>query len=119
MLVTTRSAAARHTKATASENTESRWRRRSLRPARHVRTRPPKDPPIIAPPMVPSRRRAHAAARVFVPVLVGLAVLVLEAFFERGVAEALGHVGGLAVVEHHHAPRAHVEQRPVVGGEEH
>jgi hypothetical protein len=33
--------------------------------------------------------------------------------------QALARVGGLAVVEHHHAARAHVEQRAIMGREQH
>src|SRR3954470_1060723 len=111
MLVTTSSAVARQTKATARENTASRWRRRSLLPARQVRRRPLVFDPKAIDSLSLLRRNAHAAAGFVRPVITrGLVVDQLDFFVGRDVVEALRHVGGLAVVEHHDAARAHVEE---------
>lgn len=51
--------------------------------------------------------------------LVDLVVEVARVFVVVLDGQALRDVGRLAFVEHHHASRTHVEQRPVVGREEH
>src|ERR1043165_3873133 len=118
MLVTTRSAAARHTKATAREKIESTCSRQSLRPARHVRSRPLL--PLSTPPAIVASRAARRSSRAHPPlrararrpppppplraradpVLVGEVLLEVHAIaVVLGRAEPVGHVRRLPLVE--------------------
>src|SRR5450432_3202790 len=87
-LTTTSSAEARQTKATATENTLKACKRQSFLVPRQARSM---GVMLI---LAESGHSGDAPADQF-----------------RCLVQAVRHVGGLALVEHHHATRSHVEQR--------